>query len=111
MGVQIAKAMGMRVIAIDGGAEKRTLCQSLGAEEFIDFTEVESVEAEVLRITGGKGAHGVFVTAGSAAAYKSAPMMVRVGGKVMCVGLRRSSLLLVRVEGYWVCLRVNADFG
>jgi propanol-preferring alcohol dehydrogenase len=89
MGIQIAKAMGMRCIAIDGGDEKRDLClKTLGAEEFVDFTKVKSVEEEVMRITGGVGAHGIFVTAGSAAAYKSAPMMVRVGGRVMCIGLR-----------------------
>jgi propanol-preferring alcohol dehydrogenase len=91
MGVQIAKAMGMRVIAIDGGEEKRDLCYKLGCEEFVDFKAVKSVEEEVLRITG-KGAHGIFVTAGSAAAYKSAPQMVRVGGRVMCVGLREYGL-------------------
>lgn len=89
MGVQIAKAMGMRVIAIDGGKEKEDLCYKLGAEAFVDFTSVKSVEEEVLRITGGVGAHGIFVTAGSPAAYKSAPQMVRVGGRVMCIGLRK----------------------
>jgi alcohol dehydrogenase, propanol-preferring len=59
MGVQLAKAMGMRVIAIDGGEEKKELClKTLGADEFIDFTQ--------------------------------APQMVRIGGKVMCIGLRKS---------------------
>jgi propanol-preferring alcohol dehydrogenase len=94
MGVQIAKAMGLRVIAIDGGEEKRALCEKLGAEAFVDFTQVKSVEEEVMRITDGKGAHGIFVTAGSAAAYKSAPLMVRVGGRVMCIGLRELSFCL-----------------
>jgi len=78
----------MRVIAIDGGDEKRSLClDTLGAEAFIDFTQVEDVAAEVIRITDGKGAHGIFVTAGNKAAYESAPKMVRVGGRVMCIGL------------------------
>lgn len=89
MGVQIAKSMGMRVIVIDGGSEKRDLAiNKLGAEHFVDFTEVKDVAAEVIRLTGGKGAHGVFVTAGNKSAYESAPKMVRVGGRVMCVGLR-----------------------
>lgn len=88
MGVQLAKAMGMRVIGIDGGAEKRKLCVELGCEAFIDFLEVKDVGAEVMKITG-RGADGIFVTAGSPAAYKSAPDMVRVGGKVMCIGLRK----------------------
>jgi len=42
--VQYAKAMGMRVIAIDGGEEKRKLCKELGAEEFIDFTQVRRAD-------------------------------------------------------------------
>jgi Zinc-binding dehydrogenase len=44
--VQYAKAMGMRVIAIDGGDEKRDLCKKLGAEEFIDFTKVRREERQ-----------------------------------------------------------------
>lgn len=79
MGVQLAKAMGMRVIGIDGGNEKRELCMKLGCEAFVDFTKVEDVVKEVIQITDGKGAHGIFVTAGNAAAYKTAPYMARVG--------------------------------
>jgi len=89
MGIQLAKAMGLKVIAVDCGEEKRNLCLSLGAEAFIDFSQTDSPAGEILRITG-KGAHGVFVTAGSASAYASAPSMLRVGGKLMCIGLRRS---------------------
>jgi propanol-preferring alcohol dehydrogenase len=89
MGVQIAKAMGMRVIGIDAGPYKRELCNSLGCEAFVDFLEVENVAEEVKRLTDGRGAHGIFVTAGSPAAYRSAPEMVRVGGRVMCIGLRK----------------------
>lgn len=88
MGIQIAKAMGFRVIGIDGGDEKRKLCLELGCEEFVDFTKVD-VAQEVMRITE-HGAHGVFVTAGSPTAYKSAPAMLRIGGRLMCIGLRES---------------------
>jgi alcohol dehydrogenase, propanol-preferring len=100
MGVQLAKAMGMRVIAVDGGPEKRKLCEDiLKVDAFVDFLETSSVAEEVVKIADGKGAHGVFVTAGSAAAYKTAPMMVRVGGRVMCIGLRTS--------GNQLCLSVG----
>lgn len=88
MGVQMAKAMGMRVIGVDAGVAKRELCMKLGCEGFVDFTETTNVADEVMALTGGKGAHGVFVTAGTAAAYQSASGMVRVGGRVMCIGLR-----------------------
>jgi propanol-preferring alcohol dehydrogenase len=87
--------MGLRVIAIDGGEEKRSLClDTLGAEAFVDFTKVKDVAAEVIRLTDGKGAHGIFVTAGNKAAYESAPQMVRVGGRVMCIGLGELLLLM-----------------
>lgn len=89
MGVQLAKAMGMRVIGVDTGAAKKALCEKLGCEVFIDFAEVDNVAKEVMIATGGKGAHGVFVTAGTAAAYGSASSMVGIGGKVMCIGLRK----------------------
>lgn len=88
MGVQLAKAMGMRVVGVDGGDDKRELCMKLGCEAFVDFTKVKDVAEEVVKICDGKGAHGVFVTATSASAYASAPMMTRISGKVMCVGLR-----------------------
>lgn len=55
--VQYAKAMGMRVIAIDGGDAKRDMCKQLGAEEYIDFTTTKDIAAEVMKITGF-GAHG-----------------------------------------------------
>ncbi|RDW67626.1 GroES-like protein [Coleophoma cylindrospora] len=101
MGVQIAKAMGFRVIGIDGGEEKKALCMKLGCESFVDFTKTEDVVAEVIKITGGLGAHGVFVTATSAAAYKTAPMMVRVGGRVMCIGLTPAGTATVGADPGW----------
>ncbi|KAH7405976.1 chaperonin 10-like protein [Phaeosphaeria sp. MPI-PUGE-AT-0046c] len=87
MGVQLAKAMGMRVVGVDGGDDKKELCMKLGCEAFVDFTKVKDVAEEVVKICDGKGAHGIFVTATSGAAYASAPMMARIGGKIMCVGL------------------------
>ncbi len=60
-GVQLAVAMGLRVIVVDTGAERKDLCGKTGAEHFIDFNGAEDPAAEVLKLTGG-GAHGVFVT-------------------------------------------------
>lgn len=111
MGVQLAKAMGMRVVGVDGGDDKKELCMKLGCEAFVDFTKVKDVAEEVIRICDGKGAHGVFVTATSASAYSTAPNMCRISGKVMCVGLRKSSMpLMVSItdeipSSYWYCIR------
>ncbi|MCL6362614.1 zinc-dependent alcohol dehydrogenase, partial [Pectobacterium polaris] len=47
LAVQYAKYMGRRVIAIDGGEEKRKLCESLGADAWIDYTTCKDIVAEV----------------------------------------------------------------
>jgi len=87
LALQYAKAMGMRVIAVDGGQQKRDMCMKLGAEEFIDFTTEKDIPAKVMQITGGLGAHGVIVTAASRASYESAPNFLRPGGTMVAVGL------------------------
>lgn len=65
---------------------------SLGCEAFVDITQTKDIVTEVLKASEGIGAHGVIVTAGSKAAYESAPKMLRVGGTVICVGLRKNIL-------------------
>ncbi|KAK5704109.1 hypothetical protein LTR97_003122 [Elasticomyces elasticus] len=85
-GVQYAKAMGMRVIAIDGGEQKGKLCKDLGAEQFIDFAETKDIAAKVTEITT-YGAHGAIVFAASPGGYQMAPALLRPGGTMVCVGL------------------------
>ena len=80
-GVQYAKAMGIRVIAVDTGASKEKMCKELGAEAFIDFKTANPVE-EVHKMTL-IGAHAVIVTGGTAEAYKTAPLFLR-RGEVSC---------------------------
>ncbi len=60
-GVQLAVAMGLRVVVVDTGAERKALCKKYGAEHFVDFKETEDATAEVVKLTNG-GAHAVFVT-------------------------------------------------
>ena len=94
--------MGFRVIAIDTGSEKRELCTSLGAENWIDFKESGNVITDVLAVTGGAGAHAAIVTAGGNEAYSAAAMFLRPSGYLMAVGippnapLPLSMLLVVR---------------
>jgi len=63
--VQYAKYMGRRVIAIDGGEEKRKLCERLGADAWIDFTTSTDIVSDVKKATGGVGAHAAIVTTAS----------------------------------------------
>jgi propanol-preferring alcohol dehydrogenase len=59
--VQLAIAMSLRAIVIDTGTERKEACLKFGADEFIDFEEVENPVDRVLELTNG-GAHTVFVT-------------------------------------------------
>lgn len=84
--VQYARAHGASVIGVDKGDDKRAFVLSLGATEFIDFTQTPDVIQEVQRITNG-GAHAVVVTSGNAKAFAHAAEMLRVGGTLSCVGI------------------------
>jgi len=87
LAVQYAKYMGLRVIAIDTGEEKRKLCQKLGADAWIDFATCKDIVAEVKRIADGLGAHAAVVTTASSSGYTQAVDYLREGGTLMAVGL------------------------
>ncbi|TQB67919.1 hypothetical protein MPDQ_004382 [Monascus purpureus] len=93
LAIQYARAMGMRVIAIDGGDEKQELCTKLGAEAFIDFQKTKDITAEVMKITT-YGVHGVIVTAASKPAYDQAVALLRPKGTVVVVGLPKDATII-----------------
>ncbi|SCW00636.1 LAFE_0C08592g1_1 [Lachancea fermentati] len=84
--IQYAKAMGLRVLGIDGGAEKEKLFKQLGGEYFIDFTKTKDIVAEVIKATNG-GAHGVINVSVSEAAIEASTEYCRANGTVVLVGL------------------------
>ena len=61
----------------------------VGAEEYIDFTQVKDIAAEVMRITK-YGAHASIVFAASREAYAVGPQLLRPGGTMVSVGLPTS---------------------
>jgi propanol-preferring alcohol dehydrogenase len=81
-GVQLAVAMGLRVVVVDTGAERRTMCKKYGAEHFVDFKDTADTATEVVKLTEG-GAHAVFVTAVQSYPTSLAYLGGRVGGQVM----------------------------
>ena len=91
MAVQYAKAMGMRVAAIDVHAEKLELAKSLGAEIVLD-AKVANVADEMHRLV--HGAHGALVTAVSPKAFEQAFGTLRPHGTMSLVGLPPGSMSL-----------------
>ncbi|MDE5440779.1 alcohol dehydrogenase AdhP [Bradyrhizobium sp. CSA207] len=83
--IQYAKAMGLKVAAVDIAEDKLALARTTGADLAVNALAADAVE-KVLAATGG-GAHGVLVTAVSTAAFAQALKMVRRKGTVSLVGL------------------------
>lgn len=105
-GVQLADAMGLRPIVVDTGDDKKKLAMSLGAEHFIDFKTVDDVAAEIIKITDGIGAHGVFVTAPQSYPSSLSYLGTRCGGKVHVDPREVFSTLLINDLGHVHCTPV-----
>lgn len=81
-----AKIYNSPILTKNRGEKKRKLCLDLGASEFLDFTEVDIVEA-VKASTSGLGAHAVICTANGEKAYEQCIQMLRRLGTLVCVGI------------------------
>ncbi|KAF8550404.1 mannitol-1-phosphate dehydrogenase M1PDH1 [Imleria badia] len=88
LAIQYAVAMGLRVIAIDSGEEKRKLCLALGAEKWIDFKESgDALVQNVVAAADGLGPQAALISAGAAAPYAQACYYVRATGTIICIGV------------------------
>ncbi|MCZ3380650.1 alcohol dehydrogenase AdhP [Rhizobium sp. AG207R] len=83
--IQYAKAMGLKVIALDIAPSKLNLARMAGADFAINAAVPDTV-SEVMKVTQG-GAHGVLVTAVSPSAFSQALSLVRKRGTMSLVGL------------------------
>jgi propanol-preferring alcohol dehydrogenase len=105
LGVQIAKKMGYRVIAVGKGEAKKRMCLDLGANVFLD-SGIQDVEKEVQVLTNGYGVHAVVCATGLDAYYEMAFKLVRIMGTVVCVGFTLSQLPIspfqIAIRGYKV---------
>lgn len=82
--VQYAKAMGLRVVAVDVADEKLQLAKTLGAEVLINGAQEDAVAAVQQKIGG---AHAAVVTAVATKAFEQAIQMLRPAGTVAYIGL------------------------
>ena len=101
LAVQYAKAMGYRVVGIDGGEDKGKLAKELGAEAFVDFTKTKDMIGEIQEITNG-GPHGVINVSVSEAAMNASTQYVRPTGTVVLVGLPAGAVIKSEVFSHVV---------
>lgn len=85
---QYARAMGLQIIAIYTGDDKRKMTTELGASHFVDFAKTRGLVKEVQSATeDGAGPHAVILVAVSEKPFEQATEYVRPGGTVVAMGL------------------------
>ena len=108
MAVQIAKAIGARVIATAGSREKLAVARRFGADEIINYNDGEWWE-EVLKLTNGEGVNVVYDSVGlvdmSLKCLKHKGRVLVVGfagsdGKIESVAMNRVLLKQAQIIGY-----------
>ena len=82
--IQLGRALGARVIAVAGSADRCARCRELGAEYSVDY-RTEDLVSRVRELTGGAGADIVFDPVGGELAPTAAGAMAR-GGRLLAVG-------------------------
>ncbi|GMM36590.1 alcohol dehydrogenase [Saccharomycopsis crataegensis] len=86
LAIQYGKAMGYKVLAIDGGEDKGKFCMELGADAFVDFRTSKNLVEDIQKATRG-GPHGVINVSVSEKAISQSCEYVRACGTVVLVGL------------------------
>ena len=83
--VQMARALGGRVIAVDITANKLALAREWGADETINGSEM-AFDEETLRLTGGRGVDVVVELVGTHETMKASIRSLGKGGRLIFVG-------------------------
>jgi propanol-preferring alcohol dehydrogenase len=91
--VQIAAALGARVIAVDVLDEKLEWAQRLGAEVTLNAKEYERIDKEIRKRTGG-GADIGFEAIGNSTTQSQTFASLRTGGRFVMVGYSTEKMSL-----------------
>jgi len=83
--VELAKAMGARVIATSSSDEKLERVRTLGADETINYRSTPDWDRAVLELTGGLGVDHVIEVGGAGTLTRSVKS-VRTGGHIALIG-------------------------
>ena len=94
--VQIGKALGARVIATAGGAEKLEIARQQGADETIDYRKDDFV-ARVMELTGGKGADVIYDSVGGEVFDRSLKC-IAWNGRLLVIGFASGTIPSVKAN-------------
>lgn len=85
MAIQVAKALGARVIVTAGSAEKLAACEELGADVLVNYREQDFVE-QVKDATEGRGADVILDVVGAKYLERNIKALAR-DGRLVVIGL------------------------
>jgi NADPH2:quinone reductase len=85
MVVQMTKAVGSKVIATVGSADKAKLCQSWGADRVVNY-KTDNVDAAIKQFTGDKGVNVWYETQREPDFLRMVPLMATRGRMVIMAG-------------------------
>jgi propanol-preferring alcohol dehydrogenase len=108
LAIQYAKAMGLKVCAVDIDGEKLKHATRLGADLVLDARAVDAVEY-MKKKTGG-GAHGALITAPSLPAFKQGVAMTRKLGTCALVGLPPGEFPVPLFDVVANCITIRGSF-
>ena len=86
MAIQLAHALGARVVTTAGSAEKLELCRSLGADVVVNYREQDFVE-EVRRTTDGRGADVILDNMGASYLDRNLDALA-TEGRLVVIGMQ-----------------------
>jgi propanol-preferring alcohol dehydrogenase len=108
LAIQYARAMGLRVCAVDIDDGKLAHARRLGADVTVNAKHEDPVAA-VEKATGG-GAHGVLITAPSLGAFKQGVGMTRKHGTCVLVGLPPGEFPTPLFDVVANCITIRGSF-
>ncbi|MGB3827892.1 MAG: NAD(P)H-quinone oxidoreductase [Ornithinimicrobium sp.] len=100
MAIQLAHALGVRVIVTAGSADKLEACRTLGAEVGINYREQDFV-AETMAVTDGAGANVILDVVGGAYLDRNVQTLA-TGGRLVIIGMQggaKGELNIARLLG------------
>jgi D-arabinose 1-dehydrogenase-like Zn-dependent alcohol dehydrogenase len=87
MAVRYAKAMDLKVVALDVNDDMLEIVKKNGADATFNTRTNPDYAQEVKKLTGGAGCHAATVYSNASPAYVSARKVLKIKGLLMVVGL------------------------
>jgi len=94
--VQIGRALGARVLATAGSAEKLAVAREHGAEDAFDYSTPDWVE-RVKAATGGRGADVIYDPVGGEV-FDLSTKCIAFGGRLLVIGFASGSIPSIQVN-------------